>query len=199
MNTEILCVTDESSSMSGLRNSVISGFNGFVAEQKTQPGQARISHMKFASECHLLYEAQPLESAPDLSVATYTPSGMTALNDAIGFTMERQGKRIAQEQWADLVIMCIITDGGENSSRTYTGAQVKEMMEHAQKHGWKVIFLAANQDAFATGATLGISPQYTANFAASAAGVTRGYEDISTYATTLRTTPVSPVPPVPNP
>lgn len=190
MRTEILCVTDESSSMQSLQANVISGFNEFLKSQRAVPGEARISHMKFATICTPLYEAAALGSVPDLTTDSYAPCGMTALNDAIGMTLERQGERIAKEQWADQVIVCIITDGGENSSRHYRHDQVKTMIEHAQAHGWVFIFLAANQDAFATGATLGIAPQYTANFAASAAGVTRAYGDISTYATTLRTTPV---------
>lgn len=186
MKCEIICITDRSGSMSGIKADVIGGFNSFLADQKTVPGEARMTFAQFDGEYELVYEAKPLSEAPELTSATFTPRGSTALMDAIGQTMNVQGARIAKENWADKVIVCIITDGGENTSREFTQPQIKTMIEHAQKNEWSFIFLAANQDAFAVGAGYGISGATTANFAASAAGTAQAYASTSSMTRSIR-------------
>jgi Mg-chelatase subunit ChlD len=186
MKCEIICITDRSGSMTGLKADVIGGFNSFLADQKTVPGEARMTFAQFDDKYELVYEAKPLSEAPELTSATFTPRGSTALMDAIGQTMNVQGARIAKENWADKVIVCIITDGGENTSREFTQPQIKTMIEHAQKNEWSFIFLAANQDAFAVGAGYGISGATTANFVASGAGTAQAYASTSSMTRSIR-------------
>lgn len=186
MKCEIICITDRSGSMTSIKADVIGGFNSFLADQKTVPGEARLTFAQFDDKYELVYEAKPLSEAPELTSTTFTPRGSTALMDAIGQTMNVQGARITKENWADKVIVCIITDGGENTSREFTQQQIKTMIEHAQKNEWSFIFLAANQDAFAVGAGYGISGATTANFAASAAGTAQAYASTSNMTRSIR-------------
>lgn len=186
MKCEIICITDRSGSMSSIKADVIGGFNSFLADQKTVPGEARMTFAQFDDKYEVVYEAKPLSEAPELTSATFTPRGSTALMDAIGQTMNVQGARIAKENWAEKVIVCIITDGGENTSREFTQPQIKTMIEHAQKNEWSFIFLAANQDAFAVGAGYGISGATTANFAASAVGTAQAYASTSSMTRSIR-------------
>lgn len=192
MNTEILYLNDKSGSMDHMREAVINGFNSFVAEQKAVPGDARLTHVQFDHIYTVLYQAKPLADVPLLSQHTYEPGGGTALYDAIGATLEAQGKRIATEQWAELVIVAINTDGADNQSRHYTREQINTMITHAQNNGWKFIFLAANQDAFAAGAAMGIAPQFTRGYTASAAGMTEAYGATNAMTTSLRAGPETP-------
>jgi uncharacterized protein YegL len=187
MKCEIICITDRSGSMASIKNDVIGGFNSFLADQKTVPGEARMTFAQFDNQYELVYQAKDLADAPSLTAETFTPRGATSLMDAIGLTMNAQGERIAKEKWADKVIVCIITDGGENSSREFTQPQIKTMIEHAQKNEWSFIFLAANQDAFAVGAGYGISGATTANFTASAAGTAQAYASTSSMTRSIRT------------
>jgi len=60
--------------------------------------------------------------------------------------------------------LIILTDGHENASIEYTKAHVKDLIEQKQKDGWTVIYLGANQDAFAEGGSLGIAPHMTMNY-----------------------------------
>lgn len=191
MNTEILYIKDKSHSMRPLRQAVIDGYNAFLAEQKAVPGEARMTQVQFsyASDYKLLCQGQPLAEAKPLTEHDYDPAGNTALRDAIGRTLDVQGKRIAEEKWAEQVIVCIHTDGQENDSNEYTQEQVKSMIEHAQGHGWKFVFLAANQDAFVTGASYGISGAHTRNFEASASGMSQAYGATSAMVANLRSTP----------
>ncbi|MGZ8317570.1 MAG: hypothetical protein ACXWVD_00575 [Telluria sp.] len=184
--TEILTITDRSGSMESIRADVIGGFNRFVAEQQAEPGEARLTYCQFDAMYEVVYTACPLSAVPPLTEATFVPRGSTALYDAIGRTLNEQGARIAAEGWAELVVVQIITDGMENASREFGAAQVKSMIEHAEKHGWVFLFLAANQDAFASGAALGISGGTTASYSADAVGTAHAYGATSAMTSSLR-------------
>lgn len=186
MKTEIIVITDRSGSMSGLTKDVIGGFNKFIADQKAVPGECKVTYTQFDSQYEVVYAGKNLQDVPDLSTETFVPRGSTALHDAIGLTLNEQGKRIKDEAWAELVIVQIITDGGENASKEYSSAQVKTMIEHAQANGWQILFLAANQDAFATSQNLGIYASNVANYSATAKGTMNAYEGTSSYASSLR-------------
>lgn len=189
MNTEIIVITDRSGSMEGIRKDANAGFDAFIREQKEVPGACRVTQIMFDTQVETQYTAKPLAEVPPLDLK---PRGQTALLDAIGQAMNVQGARIAQEKWAELVIVTIITDGGENASKEYTQPQIKTMIEHAEKNGWKFIFLAANQDGFSVataygiGSTSGIKGQ---SFAANSAGTEAAYRSISATTGILRSDP----------
>lgn len=189
MNTEIIVITDRSGSMASIRKDANGGFDNFIREQKEVPGACRVTQIMFDSEVETQYTAKPLAEVPPLDLQ---PRGQTALLDAIGQAMNVQGARIANEKWADLVIVTIITDGGENASHEYKPEQIKTMIEHAEKNGWKFVFLAANQDGFAVatsygiGSTSGIVGQ---SFTANSAGTQAAYASVSSTTRSLRTDP----------
>lgn len=175
MKTEIIVITDRSGSMATIVNDVIGGYNTFLKDQKAQPGEAKLTYTQFDDKYEVVFAGKPLQDAPELTSLTFVPRGSTALFDAIGRTLNEQGQRIASEKWAELVVVCVITDGGENASREYTREKVKEMTKHAEANGWKFVFLAANQDAFAAAQSFGSSGQYAGNFVANAAGTQAAY------------------------
>lgn len=184
LNTEIIMITDRSGSMQSIRRDAEGGFNTFIAEQKKVEGNCRVTSVMFNGTASMDYQALPIAEVPHMSLV---PSGMTSLYDTIHQVLTTQGKRIYDENWADIVIVTILTDGDDTSSRNHTPSEIKEMIEHAQSHGWKFIFLAANQDAFAAGASLGIAKGTTRSFAATGAGVAAAYSDINSMTTSLRT------------
>lgn len=189
MNTEIIVITDRSGSMDKIRQDANGGFDRFIREQKEVPGACRVTQIMFDTVVETQYTSKPLAEVPPLNLQ---PRGGTALLDAIGQALNVHGARIAQEKWAELVVVTIITDGGENASREYTQPQIKTMIEHAEKNGWKFIFLAANQDGFSVatsygiGSTSGIKGQ---SFAANAAGTRDAYASISATTGILRSEP----------
>lgn len=186
MNTEILVITDRSGSMGPLVNDVIGGYNRFLAEQQAAPGQAQLTYVQFDNEYEVLLRAAPVASAPQLTRESYQPRGATALLDAIGRTLNEQGRRIREQAWAELVVVCIITDGQENASREFDAERVAAMVKHAEANGWKFIFLAANQDAFTAAQAIGSSAQYAGSFAANSAGVSAAYASTSATVRSLR-------------
>lgn len=187
MNTEIICVIDESGSMGPLTKATLLGFNSFLAEQRRAPGNARLSLVLFSTIPTVRLSGAPLHSVRDLSREDYRPDGGTALHDALVGTVRREGLRIAQQRWADQVIVVVITDGEENSSRAYSLKDVRRVTEHSVRYGWQWVYLAANVDAFSTGAAMGIPAQYTQSYAATEAGVGATYSAMSATLRSLRT------------
>lgn len=55
------------------------------------------------------------------------------------------------------VLAVIFTDGGENSSRRTSPELLRQTTVEREAQGWTFIFCGANQDAWATGADLGLS------------------------------------------
>jgi hypothetical protein len=188
MRVEIIDITDRSGSMADIRNDVIGGYNAMIMDQKTVPGEARLTQVQFDDRYELNFEGKNIQEVEPLTLATYTPRGTTALLDAIGRTLNEQGKRIASENWAEKVVVCIRTDGHENASKEYKLEQVKQMILHAQAHGWTFIFSAADQDAFAAGAAYGINAAHTSGYDKSDPhGTMRSYAGLSASLTSIRT------------
>lgn len=165
--TDITMVIDRSGSMSSIRSDAEGGINTFIDSQKSEPGEALLSLVQFDTEYEFIHKGVPIGNVPKY---TLVPRGSTALLDAVGRAINETGARLAaveESQRPGLVVFVIVTDGAENSSREFTREKIREMIEHQQSvYKWQFTFLAANQDAFAEGATLGIAQDGIANFAA---------------------------------
>ncbi|MEI6422407.1 MAG: vWA domain-containing protein [Lentisphaerota bacterium] len=185
---EIAVVIDESGSMKNLANDTIGGFNTFLEDQKACPGTARLTVVKFNTGYDKLYDGVELQSAKPLTAENYRPGGMTALYDAIGQAINAVGTRLANEpedQRPGKVIVAILTDGEENSSKEFTQEKIAEMIKHqTEKYNWNFMFLAANQDAWKAGGSLGVTN--CVNYAADSKGVADSYMKTSNYTRSVR-------------
>jgi hypothetical protein len=173
--TYISVILDRSSSMTGVRDSMISGFNEFLSEQKKHPGEAVLTLTQFSTPpITTTYANRPLKDVPELTRATYEPAGMTALLDAVGSTIDGIGKHLAalpEAERPENVIVLIITDGMENSSREYKKAEVAKKIEHqTKKYGWTFVYIGANQDAYGEAAGLNIPVMNVQNYVGDQAG-----------------------------
>lgn len=186
MKTEILFLADESGSMHHLKDDANGSFDTFVREQRLIDGECRLTLTKFASVITQVYQARDIKQG-EVPKLDLKPSGNTALLDAIGHTMNDQGMRIAQEKWADLVILVIHTDGHENASREFTPATIKSMIQHAEANGWKVIFLANGVDAHHVAASVGSKSVLTRSAGATGQGMHETYSYASAETRSLRT------------
>jgi hypothetical protein len=148
--TEIVVILDRSGSMSSIGKSTVEGFNTFLNEQKNSEGEAFLTLVQFDDRYEVSYKSTPInEVNPLILNETFVPRGSTALLDSIGKTIEEL------ETERD-VILVIITDGFENASRTYKKEAIMKMIEAKENEGWNVLFLAANQDAISSGASIGV-------------------------------------------
>lgn len=175
--THICIVLDASGSMSDIEDDTKGSFNSFIKAQKAAVGKTVLDIYQFSSEVRRIVEHVDLASFSDDLMARYTCSGCTALNDAVCTAVDTLGQEFAamkEEDRPENVLMVIITDGFENASRKFSSSDVKERIKHqTEKYNWEFQYLAANQDAFATGAAMGIAADNCAAFAATPAGMRR--------------------------
>jgi hypothetical protein len=185
-HTEIVCIIDRSGSMSDIKNDAIGGFNSFLESQKKLPGSASLSLALFDHEYLIPFQNRDIQSVEPLTDKTFVPRGQTALFDAVGRTINEVGARLAatpEPERPEKVLVCIVTDGEENSSRRFSRSQIREMIEHQRgKYNWEFAFLAADQDAFAEAESMGISAKMAVNFERTPAGariMSQGLHDIA--------------------
>lgn len=163
--TDITLVVDRSGSMQSIQSDAEGGINAFIQDQSKQPGEALLTLVQFDTEYEFIHRGVPIATVPPYQLH---PRGSTALLDAVGRAVNETGERLAKMPEADrpgLVVIVVMTDGHENSSREFTKAQIKQMIEHQQQtYNWQFIFLGANQDAFAEAGALGIAAAGAANY-----------------------------------
>jgi len=156
---------DRSGSMENCRDATIDAFNEFVNSLAVDDKvSTRVSLTTFDSESiDLVVESVKAKDCPKLTRKTFEPRACTPLNDAIGRTVASidAGKRREGEN----VAFAILTDGLENASREYSTDAVRELLDGRQKDkNWLVIYLGANQDAFAEGAARGSAAAHSMAF-----------------------------------
>lgn len=179
--------------MNNLRDEAIGAFNAFVTAQQALPSEATLSLVLFDHEYTLCYEAQPLDNVQHLDKQSYVPRGTTALMDALGKSIDDTGKRFANMSEAERpnqVIFCVLTDGRENASQSYTQADVAARIKHQREtYNWEFVFLAANQDAFAEGSRLNISSATTFAYNATKEGTKAAFGLMDDAVRKLRSRP----------
>jgi uncharacterized protein YegL len=165
--TLLVLVVDRSGSMEGIREDMEGGIKTLLADQAAEPGKCLVTLVQFDTEYEVLFDGVPVAELRDYRLV---PRGATALLDAMGRTISTvrgqldalpEGKRPAH------VVVAVVTDGLENSSREWTRQAVMEAVKDRIDAGWHFTFLGANQDAIQEGERLGVDPNASMNFQAS--------------------------------
>ena len=187
--TEMIFILDRSGSMSGLEPDTIGGFNSMIDKQRKEEGEALVTTVLFDTRSDVLHDRLPLEQIPRMTDKDYCVGGCTALLDAVGEAVRKTEtihKYAREEDMPEHTLFIITTDGQENSSTKFNYAEVKKMIESAQKKGWEFLFLGANIDAAAEAARIGISRERSANYAADEAGTRTLFEAVCDTVTSVR-------------
>jgi len=176
--TEIICVLDRSGSMCSIINDAIGGFNSFLqSQQNLEEGEAKMTIAMFDDQYELICESKKIAKVKAFDNTTYVPRGSTALNDAIGKTIQTVAENFDKRkkgQQPENVIFVILTDGDENSSREYDLTMIKKMIEKQEKESkWEFVFLSSDVNAFQQGAGYGI--HRTSRMAANGQGTVAAY------------------------
>jgi len=171
--------------MSTRQSATINGFNEYV---KTVRGEAKkdkkaetlFSLTMFDTEIQKSYVAVKLSDVKDLDGTSYSPSGMTALYDAVCQTIKESEDKVKKLKGKTAVVTVILTDGEENSSREYTEKDLSNKIQELQKGNWTFIFLGANQDSWATAQKWGVHAGNIANFSMDTDGtVTKAFNSVA--------------------
>ncbi len=188
--TELVFILDRSGSMAGLETDTVGGFNGMIAKQKQQEGEAFVTTVLFDNEIETLHDRIPLTEIPEMTERDYYVRGCTALIDAIGTTVkhiENIHKYARKEDVPAHTLFVITTDGLENASRVYSSAEVKKMIERKkEKDGWEFLFIGANIDAVETAKHIGISADRAVNYRADKRGTKVVFDAVSAPISAMR-------------
>lgn len=114
-------------------------------QYENQDSKILFSYCAFNQALRFSNDLTPVEDA-SVDWATVYPDGMTALYDAIGESISYVKEKAGDDLESDHsdVVMLIMTDGHENSSKRHSGQNIKEMIqacEHSEK--WNFLFLGA--------------------------------------------------------
>lgn len=177
-------VLDETGSMAGQENRVVTSMNEYVAKL---PKKARLTVFKFDSERWTEFYSGLSKNWKKMKEKDYKPGMMTPLYDAIAKGI-KHAESISSK--GDKVLMMIDTDGHENASKEHGQNSIKALVDKKKKAGWKFLFMAAGIDQAAATfvGTAGVKLGMVVNAAshtmrssnyASAAGQTMTYFDDS--------------------
>lgn len=169
--SHIIFVLDDSGSMQDCRAATISGYNEYLQSQRKDAKETGIptfvSLYKFdGSSVNCVFSRVSVDEVNELDEKSYNPRGTTNLYDAIGgVMMQINAQLIASKKTdRDSIIITILTDGAENSSRTFDNTNIKQMVEKAEGKNWGFMFLGANINAFAAGSSLGFNVNNTMQY-----------------------------------
>lgn len=145
----VVFVVDESGSMMDSQSDVIGGFKKVIDEQKAvKDGTCSISLFKFATEVQEVFIGKDVNEVEYLDENTYSPGGLTAMNDGIGVAIDKIGKWLndmKEEDKPEKNLVVIMTDGFENNSKEYSIAKVREMIKHQEeKYSWSFLYLGTD-------------------------------------------------------
>lgn len=146
-----LIILDESGSMESIKQSTINGFNELV--QSIRNSAKETSEIKqfvnvFSFNGIKIKEQLELTNAmeaKEISAKTYQPNDNTPLYDAIGFAVNKLRVAIHSETGYK-VLVTIITDGEENSSKEYTHAAIAALINELKNRDWVFTYIGANHD-----------------------------------------------------
>ena len=141
---------DRSASMStnGKWPETLSALNGYVAkiaEEKVDTGVTLIAFDKIGSEMSfdMLRDKIIPSTWNPVSDVDAMPRGYTPLNDAVVRLVSRVEQDHVKVKF-DKVVIVIITDGEENSSKEASHGDAKRRLDDCRAKGWQVIFLGVD-------------------------------------------------------
>lgn len=186
-DTELVMVVDKSGSMHHLRQDTIGNFNSVIEEQKNSDasGDVYVTTVMFNHSSDKIHDRKNIQEIKNITEKDYRPQGCTALLDAVGNTITELSNN--KDIDGHKVVLVVITDGLENSSKEFDVNKIKKLVEEKKKENWNFIFLGANIDSFSESGKLGMDKHCTRNFVASADGVKEAFGRVSTAINQVRT------------
>jgi uncharacterized protein YegL len=157
-----LIILDESGSMASMQQATMSTFNELIQSiaGETSKKDSQEQWINFFSFNGVgIKEQLPLQKVSRLLLLNeenYRPDSMTPLFDAIGHAANKL--KLALDKEKDYVVLVtILTDGEENDSKEYSGAQVSAMINGLKKKNWVFTYIGTNQDVAKAAAKINIT------------------------------------------
>ena len=155
-----LIILDESGSMCSIERQAVSGVNETIqtiraTQKKHEDQQHFVTFVSFNSAAiKTVWDKVEISEVKELTDKDYDPDCCTPLYDAMGMSLNELRKSVADD---DVVLVTIITDGYENSSKEFTGPAIKSLVESLKAKGWVFTYIGANQDVEKVAESMSIS------------------------------------------
>ena len=152
-------VIDSSGSMCGSEADVIGGFKRVVEEQRAvKNGSCAITVIDFNSYPEVVCVGKDIADVD--SELNYSVGGGTALFDGIMLGINKTHEfnmSLDNAERPEKTMVVIMTDGGENCSRNYSGSAVRDKIKEMEtEFGWSFVYLGADLTNVHDADTLGI-------------------------------------------
>ncbi len=158
-----LVILDKSGSMESIRKEAIDGYNetlGTIRAAQLKHMDTQDHFVSLAAFCgcgiEMIYDKTPIKDADKLTREKYEPCCSTPLFDAIGSTIKKLKHDIKDIEDA-AVLVTIITDGYENSSKEWTGPAIKKLVDECKQDGWMFAFIGSGEDVLKVATTISIT------------------------------------------
>lgn len=161
-----LIILDESGSMTSIKETIIQGFNEIVQTVKGVEAQFPeqehfISMISFNGLGQkVLHFNEPVKNLDLIDDSRYRPGASTPLYDAMGFGFAKL-QELLKEHTDYNILVTILTDGQENASKEYSGAQIKAQIETLKLHRWTFTYIGADHDVDRFAASISITNTIT--------------------------------------
>ncbi|MBS1796675.1 MAG: VWA domain-containing protein [Acidobacteria bacterium] len=175
-----LMILDESGSMQSIKSATIQGFNEVVQTvrgvEKQFPEQEHFISLVTFNGLGIKTKlfAKKVKTLEELDESSYHPDSLTPLYDAIGFSVNKLRAALDGAENCS-VLVTILTDGEENASREFSGAEIKALVKELKKRGWTFTYIGANHDVEKIALSLSITN--TLKFQATEQDVKRAFDD----------------------
>ena len=151
-------IQDRSGSMASVWQETVNGFKTFIKDLKEKGEQDGVDHTFSLTVFDTLIEtpflAVPIDKVPEDALVKHGPRGSTALYDAAGKTLDAISQ---SSHGADKIIVAIVTDGQENSSREWTKANLNKAIEDRLNQGtWSFVYLGTQPETWDDARSIGV-------------------------------------------
>jgi hypothetical protein len=171
---------------------ILAGCNEFLdGQRKNDEELGSVSKFylgTFATNYVMRYNGLSLNSIKSITRSDIPIYGMTAMYDGINGFINDISEGLEE---GDKVIIFILTDGHENSSKEMVGEKGREFVfkkiKEKEGMGWKFYYAGANQDAMQVGGSLGIDPNSCISYDYSSGGVSNVMRSCSAAVSRNRT------------
>ena len=165
-------IQDRSGSMASVWQETVNGFKTFIKDLKEKGEQDGVDYTFSLTVFDTLIEtpflAVPIDKVPEDALVKHGPRGSTALYDAAGKTLDAISQ---SSHGADKIIVAIVTDGQENSSREWTKANLNKAIEDRLNQGtWAFVYLGTQPETWDDARSIGVGVGATAVYDPARAG-----------------------------
>ena len=165
MKTNIynLIILDRSGSMETIKKDAINGYNetlGTIKAAQLKYMDTQTHYVTLVAFCgcsvETIYDNADAKDAEKLNAEKYQPCCSTPLLDAIGSSVQQLRKKVGDDKEAEILVT-IITDGEENSSKEWRWEAVKKLIEELKEQGWMFSFIGAMENVIEIATSISIT------------------------------------------